>query len=99
MGNHRARGVRFRLLRQMIYFLSYGKTIYSEDGPQESRISQILRFQKWFIGEYYFQSSVFSSITSRAFKMLWLTVMSLWWEFPRQRVKYSLRTASLAFLG
>ena len=48
MGNYGARVVRFRLLRQITYFLSYGKAIYSEDGPQESRISRkILRFQSW----------------------------------------------------
>ena len=30
-------------------------------------------FDSWSIGEYYFQSSDFSSITSRAFKTLWPT--------------------------
>ena len=33
MRNHGARVVRFRLLRQTTYSLSYGKTLYSEDGP------------------------------------------------------------------
>ena len=40
MGNHRATVVRFRLLRQTTYSLSYGKAIFSEDGPQESCLSR-----------------------------------------------------------
>ena len=44
MGNHGARVVRFRDLRQTTFSLSYGKTIHSDEGPQEHSISRILRF-------------------------------------------------------
>ena len=40
MGYHGARALCFRLLRQATHSLSYGETIYSEDGPQQPRISR-----------------------------------------------------------
>ena len=39
MGNHGARALRFRVLRQATRPLPYGKTFYSEDIPQEPRLS------------------------------------------------------------
>ena len=67
MGNHGARVVRFRLLRQPTHSLSYGKTMYSEYGPQEPRLSREFFDSKVDpLERSYFQSSVFSSITSRA---------------------------------
>jgi len=40
MGNHGVAVVRFRLLRQATHSLSDVQTIYSEDGPQEPRLSR-----------------------------------------------------------
>ena len=40
MGYHGARVVCFRLLRQATHSLSYGQTIYNEDGPLEPRLSR-----------------------------------------------------------
>ena len=42
-----------------------GKLFSVKTDHKTSYISRILRFQSWSIGESYFQSSVFSSITSR----------------------------------
>ena len=40
MGNYGAGVVCLHLLRQTTYSVSHGKTIYSEDGPQEPRLSR-----------------------------------------------------------
>ena len=68
-----ARVVRFRLLLQATHSLSYGKTIYSEDGPQEPRISREFSIPKLVRWRLLLQSSVLSSITSGTCKSLWPT--------------------------